>query len=117
MESRLSLFFANATYLRDPLLSVGGIVREVGCSAVGVALSGNAPEYLVWVILGAPRPGLEIKWIVGGTPSALYEDPAFAPCAVICDESCPAEWTTIRGLPLAYERAGYRLFLGTSAVP
>ncbi len=117
LESRLALYFANAAYLRDPLLSVGGMVREAGCSVVGIALSGNAPEYLLWVVMGAPRPDLRIEWIVGGTPSARYEDPSFAPCAVICDESCPADWTAIRGLPLVYERAGYRLFMPTSVVP
>jgi hypothetical protein len=110
-ESRQTLLFANAPYLRDTLSSVGGLIREAECSTVGIALSGNAPEYLTWAVLGAPRPDLRVEWIVAGTPSARFADPEFAPCAVVCDESCPAEWTTIRGLPLAYERAGYRLFL------
>ena len=111
IEPRQTLHFANAAYLQDALSSVGGLIVDAGCSTVGIALSGNAPEYLVWVVMGAPRPDLRVEWIVGGTPSARYADPSFAPCAVICDESCPADWTTIRGLPLAYERAGYRLFL------
>jgi 4-amino-4-deoxy-L-arabinose transferase-like glycosyltransferase len=110
-ESRQTLYFANAPYLQDALSSMGGWIGDARCSTVGIALSGNAPEYLVWVVMGAPRPDLRLEWIVGGTPSARYADPSFAPCAVICDESCPADWTTIRGLPLTYERAGYRLFM------
>ncbi len=110
-EPRQTLYFANAPYLENALTTFGGLMKEAGCSTVGIALSGNAPEYLVWIVLGAPRPELRIEWIVAGTPSARFADPDFAPCAVVCDESCPAGWTTIRGLPLAYERAGYRLFL------
>jgi len=111
VEPRQTLTFANAPYLLDTLTTVGGLVRQADCSTVGIALSGNAPEYLLWVVMGAPRPDLRMGWIVDGTPSARYADPDFAPCAVVCDESCPADWTTIRGLPLAYERAGYRLYL------
>jgi hypothetical protein len=111
VEPRQTLYFANAPYLENVLTSYGGLMKEAECSTVGIALSGNAPEYLVWIVLGAPRPELRIEWIVAGTPSARFADPDFAPCAVVCDESCPADWTTIRGLPLAFERAGYRLFL------
>lgn len=114
---RHELYFANAGYLRDALESIAGLIQEARCPVVGIALSGNAPEYLVWVTLGAPRADLRVAWIVGGTPSARYEDPTFTPCAVICDESCPADWSSIRGLPLAYERAGYRLYLGGTASP
>jgi hypothetical protein len=116
-EPRRTLTFANAPYLQDTLASVGGLIREAGCSTVGIALSGNAPEYLLWVVMGAPRPDLQLGWIVAGTPSARYEDPSFAPCAVVCDESCPSDWTTIRGLPLAYERSGYRLFQQAASAP
>jgi hypothetical protein len=110
-QSRQTLLFANALYLKDALESVGGLIRDSRCSTVGLALSGSAPEYLIWSVLGAPRSDLRVEWIVAGTPSARFADPDFAPCAVVCDESCPADWTTIRGLPLSYKRAGYRLFL------
>ena len=91
-------------------------ILEEGCSTVGIMLTGNGAEYPFWVYLGAPRPGLEIEWIVSGTPSARYEDPGFAPCAVICDFSCPQDWTTIRGLTLAEDAGGLRLFLDPGAV-
>lgn len=86
-------------------------IRAEGCSTVGILLSGAGAEYPFWVFLGAPRPDLRIEWIVSGTPSARYEDPDFSPCAVICDESCPQEWTEIRGLRHLIQMGGYRLFL------
>lgn len=116
-ESRDHLYFANALYLEDTFTSLAGLVQDAGCSDVGIVLSGNAPEYLLWVVMGAPGPDLRIEWIVGGTPSARYEDPSFAPCAVVCDESCPADWTMILGLPLVYQRSGYRLFLQPTPAP
>jgi len=56
------------------------------------------------------RPDLRIEWIVGGTPSERFSDSAFAPCAIVC-EACEEQGQTIRGLPLAYVRSGYRLYL------
>jgi hypothetical protein len=90
---------------------VSALIRAEGCSSVGILLSGGAAEYPFWVFLGAPRSDLRIEWIVSGTPSARFEDPHFRPCAVICDASCPQEWTGIRGLNRLVEMGGYRLFL------
>jgi hypothetical protein len=91
--------------------------RAAGCREVGIALAGGGAEYPWWVFLGAPDPGLRIEWIVSGTPSARFEDPSFSACAVVCDSSCPAEWTRVRGLPLVFEDQGYRLFLQPPADP
>jgi hypothetical protein len=90
---------------------VSARIHAEGCSSVGILLSGAAAEYPFWVFLGAPRSDLRIEWIVSGTPSARFEDPDFRPCAVICDASCPQEWTGIRGLNQLVEMGGYRLFL------
>jgi hypothetical protein len=86
-------------------------VRGSGCSRVGIMLAGYAAEYPLWVFLGAPDNDLEIEWIVSGTPSARFEDAEFVACAILCDSSCPQDWSILRGLPLAGEIAGYRLFL------
>ena len=48
---------------------------------------------------------------VAGTPSARYVDTDFVPCAVICDYSCPQEWTSVRNLLLDRDLSGFRLFL------
>ncbi len=86
-------------------------VLSAQCSTVGVMISGNSPEYALWVLLGAPRDDLEIEWIVGGTASARFEDPAFQPCAVICDGSCEKGMESVRDLPLFLNLSGYRLFM------
>jgi hypothetical protein len=81
------------------------------CPTVGVMISGNSPEYAIWVLLGAPRDDLRVEWIVGGTASARFEDPAFQPCAVVCDGTCDQNMQSIRGLPLLSDNSGYRLFM------
>jgi hypothetical protein len=108
---RESMYFTTGHALEGPYRQVTSKILEAGCSSVGVMLGGDAAEYPLWALLGAPRSDLEMEWIVGGTPSARYEDPTFEPCAVVCDSTCPAEWTTIRGLPFYTGFSGLRLFL------
>jgi hypothetical protein len=96
---------------------IADLTRAAGCREVGIALAGGAAEYPWWVFLGAPDRGLRIEWIVSGTPSERFEDPSFSPCAVVCDSSCPADWTRVRGLPLVSEGGDYRLFLGPPVDP
>jgi hypothetical protein len=84
---------------------------EQDCRTIALVLRGSAAEYPFWVLMGAPRDDLEIEWIVAGTPSAQFRDTQFQPCAVICDSSCPDEWEEVWGLPLAHERAGFRLYM------
>jgi hypothetical protein len=114
LEPRERLYFANGLYLQDPLSEVAAEITRLGCADVGLMLGGNAAEYPLWVLLGSPREDLRIEWIVSGTPSAQFEDASFGPCAVVCDESCPADWARVRGLPLRYDQSGFRLFLGPS---
>jgi len=109
-ESRQTMYFANGLYLFEPYKDLTRRINEAHCDEVGIMLSGNGFEYPLWVLLGAPRETLEVEWIVAGTPSERYEDPSFAPCAVIC-ENCPQEWEVIRGLPLTYSRSNFQLFL------
>ena len=83
---------------------------------VGLAPTDDAPAYLLWVVMRTP-PDVRNGWIVGRTRSGWFEAPSFAPCAEICDESRPTDWTTFRGLPPVYERAGCRLFLVRGTTP
>jgi hypothetical protein len=108
---RSSLYFILAPGLEEPYLAVVDQLREAACPAVGIMLSGDGAEYPWWPLLGEPRGRTRLEWIVAGTPSARYVDPDFQPCAVICDVSCPGEWTQVRGLPLALDQAGLRLYL------
>ena len=107
--SRRTLTFANGLYLLDPMAEMVESIKAAGCREVGILLEGNSVEYPLWVLLDAQEEGVHIQWIVAGTPSAQFEDPAFEPCAVIC-ENCPQEWSTIRGLPLVYRQSVFSLY-------
>jgi hypothetical protein len=109
-ESREALYLANHPGLLRPYAAMTARIAKEKCSQVGIMLAGNAAEYPLWVMLGAPRRDLTIEWIVAGTPSARYSSDIFSPCAVIC-ESCPEEKTEIRGLPLMLVDSGYQLYL------
>jgi hypothetical protein len=110
-ESRERLLLANGLYLLTPYQEMAGLIQEAGCGAVGLALGGNSAEYPLWVFLGFPRTDRHIEWLVAGTPSARLTPAAFTPCAVIC-EGCARD-DLFRGLPRAYARSGFVLFLET----
>jgi len=67
--------------------SIGTAIAEAKCDQVGIVISGSSPEYLYWIALDAPRPGLRIEWITSNSATLKLQDPSFVPCAVIC-ESC-----------------------------
>lgn len=112
VEDRTSLVFAGGKYLQIPYTEMAALIRQQGCLDVGLMLGGNAAEYPVWFLLGAPRDELRIEWLVGGTPSAALADADFNPCAILC-AGCEEQGVTIRDLPLDYERSGYRLYMDT----
>jgi hypothetical protein len=101
----------------ENIRSVAKAIEDAQCLDVGIMLCGDCPEYVLWAYLGAPRRDLRMEWIVAGTPSERYAPPDFRPCAVVCDASCPADWTEIRDLPLAVERSGVRLYMSPSRSP
>jgi len=104
-------FYLPESYLA-PMREVVQKIRAANCADIGIAISGDAPEYPFWVLLGAPRASFRMEWIIGDqAPSAGFRDAHFEPCALICDRSCPDEWETFRGMPIALERAGYRLYM------
>lgn len=115
-ESREDLYFANVEGYKEPYLKIVGQIQDIRCSQVGLMISGASMEYPLWVLLDAPREDLQIEWIVAGTPSAQYQPADFMPCAVIC-QRCPEEWEDVRGLPLAFEIEGFRLFSQTKGNP
>lgn len=94
----------------EPIREIADRIQSRGCTAVGVMLTGDGPEYPWWVYLGAPRDDLVIEWIVAATPSERYRRADFEPCAAVCDASCPPQWSTVGDLPLRLEVSGYRLY-------
>lgn len=107
--ARESLYLPPA--LEFPYREIAATIRQASCDAVGVMLRGDAAEYPLWVYLGAPRADLTIEWIVAGTPSERYRRTDFEPCAVVCDSSCPMDWTMVGDLPWRLELSGYRLYM------
>jgi hypothetical protein len=110
VEPRQNLYFANAQYLINSYTSLIGTIGETGCNQVGIALKGLSPEYLLWVLLDAPRPDLRVEWLVSGGPPSLTISADFSPCAVICQQ-CGADIQEFEGLPLVYTRDEYQLFM------
>ncbi len=110
VEPRQNLYFANAQYLINSYTSLIGTIDETGCNQVGIALKALSPEYLLWVLLDAPRPDLRVEWLVSGGPPGLTISPDFSPCAVICQQ-CGANIQQFEGLPLVYTRDEYQLFM------
>jgi len=109
--SKTDLYFANGPYLEKPYTEITDQVKSAGCQRVGLMLSGAQAEYPLWPLLGAPDTGLDIEWIVAGTPSAALEEPGFVPCAVI--READGEFPQILdGLPLVYRYGAFGLYLG-----
>jgi hypothetical protein len=108
--SRLDLYFANAGNLVKAYTDMTHMIQQANCSRVGLMLLGNSAEYPLWVLLDAPRPDLDVEWIVGGNFFHDYENPDFHPCAVIC-ERCGSDMSTVGDLPIAYENNDFRLYL------
>jgi len=92
------LYFSGNEWVYGIYTQLTGQILAQDCRQVGIMLNGDDPEYWVWVMLGAPRPDLDIQWIVTGTPSERYNSAVFQPCAVVCVD-CPPK-KPIRGLPL-----------------
>ncbi|MFZ6029662.1 MAG: hypothetical protein ACOYYS_18265 [Chloroflexota bacterium] len=107
-ESRRRLYFANAAYLDYPYHEIAAYLKDASCLRVGLDMGGMAAEYPLWVLLGAPRPDLQIEWFVSG-PSRRYAETGFRPCGVICD-GCQDQ-QAYNGLPLVYQYDTLRLYL------
>ena len=109
-EPREKLYFANATHLDSVLTPLTEDIQGRGCAQVGIMLLGDDPEYLIWVLMGAPRKDdLRIVWIVSGNTSR-YKPLDFQPCAIIC-HGCGADQQSINGLDYAYQAAEWQLYL------
>jgi hypothetical protein len=109
VDSRQNLYFANALSVRGIYTQFTDTIKGEGCSNIGLMLRGDDPEYLFWVLMGAPRTPVSIEWIVSG-PTDRYSLPDFKPCAIICRGCTPAQ-SPLRGLEIAQQLGDTWLYL------
>lgn len=107
--TRQALYFANAPSERDVYTQYTDIIKSQGCKDIGVMLRGDDPEYLLWVLMGAPRSLTRLEWIVSG-PTSRYSLADFKPCAIIC-HGCTMDQTPLRGLEIAKQTGETWLYL------
>ena len=109
VDTRQNLYFANALSEREVYTRFTDTIKSEGCSDIGLMLKGDDPEYLVWVLMGAPKAPMRIEWIVSG-PTGRYSSPDFKPCAIIC-RGCSLDQSPLRGLVIAQQLGDTWLFL------
>ena len=96
VDTRQNLYFANALSERHVYTRFTDSIKSEGCNDIGLMLKGDDPEYLVWVLMDAPRAPVRIEWIVSG-PTDRYSPADFKPCAIIC-RGCTLAQSPLRGL-------------------
>jgi hypothetical protein len=106
---RVDLYFVNAPSEQAVYTQFTDVIKSRGCSNVGVMLKGDDPEYLLWVLMGAPRSAAVIEWIVSGSTSR-YSSLEFQPCAIICI-GCTLDQSPLRGLEIAQQVSDMWLYL------
>jgi hypothetical protein len=108
---RLDQYFFESPNLDEPYILITEEIEAAGCNQVGLILKGDTAEYLLWVLLDAPRKELTVDWIISTSDvSGTYRLDGFQPCAVIC-EGCGSEGDRYYELPLVFDNYGYRLYL------
>jgi hypothetical protein len=107
--SRMDLYFTNAPSERAVFTQFTEVIKSKGCNDVGVMLKGDDPEYLLWVLMGAPRSQARLEWIVS-SPTDKYSPADFQPCAIIC-RGCSLSQSPLRGLEIAQQMSDVWLYL------
>jgi hypothetical protein len=93
----------------NPYIQIANKIRDRNCRDVLLMLGGNSPEYYWWMALGAPKSGVQINWLVEGTPSSRYKKITASSCAIIC-EDCPTQ-NFLRDMPKVYSFSNFDLFM------
>lgn len=109
MAPRVDLVFSNAPSEQAVYTKFTDVIKSRGCTNVGVMLKGDDPEYLLWVLMGAPRSQATLEWIVSGSTSR-YSPQEFQPCAIICN-GCTLDQSPLRGLEIAQQVSDLWLYL------
>ncbi len=102
LTPRQDLYFSNSRYLKKSYLDMTNLLKDTGCDKVTLIMPGSNAEYLLWMLMGAPRPGLQLNWTIIG-PATIHAPVDFEPCAMICD-TCTPPPDTWRGMLQVYNQ-------------
>jgi hypothetical protein len=91
------------------------LIRESGCTQVGLRIDSDELEYSFWWLLRAPQSGIRLESIYPTARSQSLMDPAFRPCAILC--TICSDRDRLHGLPLAADFDRLDVFLGSGYVP
>lgn len=103
-RDRVSQYFANAPWLRDPYLRASAFLRARGCSEIGLVARSNDWEYPLWVLLDGLAGRARLTHVADGvetplTPPRWRSLPS--PCAIVTA-------TSPRAAPLSRPGLEYR---------
>jgi hypothetical protein len=93
----------------NPYRQIANIIQEQNCQEVLLMLGGNSPEYYWWMALGAPKSKVQINWLVGGSPSSVYENISPSSCAVICEDCSTQNY--VHDMPKVYSYGNFDLYM------
>lgn len=108
---RLDQYFVQAGNVDEAYILFSEQIKASACDEIGIMLRGDTPEYPLWVLMGAPRSEVVIRWIIARSdPSGSYRPEDFSPCAVIC-QGCGPQIEEFNGLPRRARESGFSLYL------
>ncbi len=109
MTDPSAILFAMTPGFRDEYEYVTHVIKEAGCSEVGLWLHYEDLEYTFWWLLRAPQSGIQLRFVKAPPELQRYLHPDYQPCAIICTV-CEGE-SSFQGVPLAGDYGHVQLFL------
>ncbi len=103
------ILFAMSYEFRDEYEYVAHVIKEAGCTKVGLWLHPEVQEYGFWWLLQAPQSGIQLRYVTAPPELERYLDSDFQPCAIICSV-CEGK-SLLQGVPLAGDYGHIQLFL------
>ncbi len=115
-EPSAHVLFAGWLFLEEPYTQATTVLRQSTCRSVGLQLDSHSLEYTFWWLLDAPQSGFRLETIYTYPELERYLDPAFKPCAIICDICRGKKY--LHGLSLVSDYTGQvQLYMGPDYSP
>ncbi len=107
---KVDILFANWLRQRDDFVAATAMVRDTGCTQIGLRIDSHDLEYPYWWLLGAPQDGMRLEHVDPYPHLERYISPDFRPCAILCT-TCGGR-TQLHGLEIAGEFGEIAVFAG-----